>query len=312
MTRRDAGLMHEALFYEDPQDLARHALPWLRDALFEGDVVTTLLDRAAEVALRAVLGADAERVLFLGPRRRESAQSVLVGTRRLVEDLTRHGGRVVVLEQADAGGVHREAPYWEAAFNLVLTDHPTTLLCAWATGLDRELDVMVRRSHPLLHVEGQVWPSSDYDDPAAIVASYTPPVLVGLGPPDAGVAFTELTDLPRVRRAAADVAARAGLGGERADSFLLAVNEAAKVTLLRAGAGGACRLDLWVGPATLTADVRGPLPYSGRCILRLAGTSDDPPPVGDLWWVHDFSDATQVGNDAGAGVIRVTMERDGA
>jgi hypothetical protein len=110
-----------------------------------------------------------------------------------------------------------------------------------------------------------------------------------------------LADLGKVRHAVANHAWRTDLGEERTDALLIAVNEAATITLSRA-AGASCSLEVAAGVDAITCDVRGPRAFTG---LSAMGLEDE-----NLWWVHEFSDRTEIGTDQGEGVIRVVSTRN--
>jgi hypothetical protein len=300
-----AELRHGAVFYNDPDELARLTEPWLREAVFAGEPVVAVLDEDCQRAVRDLLGADADAVRFTAAVRDETGnpQAVVTRTRRLVEDLTRHGGRLTLLEQAPPDAAPDDTRIWESAYNLVLAHHPATLLCAWRTDLDERLITAVERSHPLVCTDGRILANLAYSDPAALLEEHVLGALSPMADQKGTVEFSSTGDLGRVRRVVADHAGRTELDRERTDALLIAVNEAATITLFRAAGEVSC-VEVATTADAITCDVRGSRPFTG---LSAMGLEDE-----NLWWVHEFSDRTEVGNDGDTGVIRVVMTLDGS
>jgi hypothetical protein len=297
----DAGLRHEAVFYNNPDHLAQLTEPMLREAVLAGEVVMAVLDEDTQRAVRDRLGVDADAVRFTAAVRDKtrSPQAVVTRTRRLVEDLTRHhGGRLMLLEQASPDAAPEDTGIWESAYNLVMAGHPATLLCAWRTDLDEGLASAVKRTHPLVCADGRSTVNLAYSDPVALLEEHLPRELSPLPDPKSSVEFTTTADLSKIRHVVKDHAYQADLGQERTDALLVAVNEAATITLFRA-AGAACCLEVATMADAVTCDVRGPRGFTG---LSAMGLEDE-----NLWWVHEFSDRAEIGNDKGDGVIRIMM-----
>jgi hypothetical protein len=292
--------MHGVVFYNDPEHLARLVGPWLREAVLADDAMAAVLDEDTQRAVRHRLGAKADTVRFIALAQDEirTAQAMVTRTRRLVEDLTRHGRRLMLLQQGSTDAGAEDIRTWESAYNLLLAKQPATLLCAWPTDLDERRRAAVDHTHPLLHADRWIRTNLPYFDPAAQLVRHTPKPLSALANPRSTVEFRTSADLGRVRRAVAEHADRAELGQERTDSLLVAVNEAATITLSRV-AGGSCRLDVATTPDAIICDVRGPCTFNG---LSAMGVEHE-----NLWLVHEFSDRTEIGNDDGEGIIRVTM-----
>jgi hypothetical protein len=138
------------------------------------------------------------------------------------------------------------------------------LICACSAGERPARLVTARATHPyLLH----------HGEPRVNPAYYRPggPLEVDQGTHILSLTFRGRPDLHHLRRQVRTAAADAGLNPSRTETWVIAVHEAAVIVSEAAAPDDLepCELDIWLGEAALTAELRGP--------RRSAAATADPP-----------------------------------
>jgi len=190
---RDSKARHALLCYDSPESLCARAVPYVRDGLAGGEVVTAMV--AADVAqvLGAALGEDAARVRWQAGVVSYGRLGVMFeGFRRFLADQRTAGVPMRLLAQNDTiGSQERMAAYlrFEAMANDVYRPYGYRWACLYDTRTHSTQTLrQVSQVHPrLLEPEGREIPNDDYLDPSTYLARSGPPP-----PPPAAVQL----DLP--------------------------------------------------------------------------------------------------------------------
>jgi anti-sigma regulatory factor (Ser/Thr protein kinase) len=136
----------------------------------------------------------------------------------------------------------REWARYESVLNAVLAPFPVTLVCTYdATRLDPAIVADASRTHPILGLAASAVPSPDFEDPAALLARWNPPLPP---PPDSAVTMSEPVDPASGRAFVVEQAARAGSSRGRTVDLALATSEVLTNALVHGGGG--VRLRTWV------------------------------------------------------------------
>lgn len=244
------GFVHLGVLHSDPEELVAAVLPHLRDALDAGSVVTTVVDRRTQRALREALGDDARALTFRVP-----AEVLRPDAERLVAELRGLGARhrprrCFVLAQYQGFTTGEDAAFWEAACGLVLDDLPLTLVCACPRDADPATLESALAGHAQLLVGGGRHRNPRWRTP--VDRSATPVSL--WGPRAVRMVLRDAGDLgkagERVRRAADG----AGMDPDDAARAVRVVQEAA-LAAQGEGDGGACTLEVRTLEHSLLAEI---------------------------------------------------------
>jgi anti-sigma regulatory factor (Ser/Thr protein kinase) len=199
-------------------------------------------------------------------------------------------GEPVWAERSEAE--YRECVRHEALLNAAFADTSVSLLCPYdVASLDQIAIADAWRTHPVLVDHLGARSSPGYADPAVLYAADDRPLPEPSG--DVDLLPYGHDDLHLIRGLVLYRARLAGLGEDRADDLLVAVNEVATNTVAHTGAGGTLRI--WRDPATHTL----------VCELRDTGRIDDllagrrlPSPDADhgrgLWLANQFCDLVEL------------------
>ncbi|GAA4530034.1 anti-sigma factor RsbA family regulatory protein [Amycolatopsis samaneae] len=258
---------HPALFYRDEREYLAGVLPFVTGALDAADPVAVVVPPDNLALLRAALGADAGRVVMLDMTEvGRNPGHLIPGV--LLAFADRHpGGHVrIVGEPVWAARSVHEYPACarhEALINHAFAGRTVTILCPYHVGsLTPKTLTDALRTHPLV-VDATGRHVSDRYDPDAVVSACNRP----LPPPEGATAVTvETIGLPALRRVAARLAARAGLGAERVEDVALTLTELAGNSIEHGG--GTARVLLGTAGEHLVCQVRD----SGRLADPLAGS----------------------------------------
>ncbi|HEY9416257.1 MAG TPA: ATP-binding protein [Pseudonocardia sp.] len=261
MTTRRGGLpqrfSHRAAVYDTQNDLVRLAVPLIERARRRESPVALSVATSTERLLRDIVGSSGLiRLATPEPTQRRSGQSVASRRARELRELTDRDGPVVVIAQHDPDMGLLDGRAWvetDAAMNLALATMPVTMTCLYRDPLDPVLAAAARWNHPLwVHGDGSVQENPDHRQPAEVLAACPAGAPAPLGDPDQELAFTpwQLTDL---RTAVGAAAHTAGLAPDRADDFVLAVNEVAGNAVEHGYGTGL--LQIWLRPLFLTCEV---------------------------------------------------------
>jgi hypothetical protein len=246
----ERGFVHLGVLHSDPDELVAAVLPHLCDALDAGSVVTTVVDRRTQRALREALGDDARALTFRAP-----AEVLRPDAERLVAALRGLGARhrprrCFVLAQYQGFTTGEDAAFWEAACGLVLDDLPLTLVCACPRDADPATLEAALAGHPQLLVGGGRHRNPRWRTP--VDRSATPVSLWGRRA--VRMVLRDAGDLgkagERVRRAAHG----AGMDPEDAARAVRVVQEAA-LAAQGEGRDGACTLEVRTLERSLLAEI---------------------------------------------------------
>jgi anti-sigma regulatory factor (Ser/Thr protein kinase) len=299
-------VQHEALFYRTPDEFVDGTARFVRNGIDTGDPVLVAVPGSAKIeALRAAVGG-AERVGF--------ADMTEVGRNpaRIIPFVQRfadkHAGRRVwfvgePIWPERSAAEYRECVRHEALLNSAFAGTEIAIFCPYdVAGLDHVAIADAWRTHPVLRDGLGAQSSPGYVDPAILYAAKDSP----LPDPPAGTEVLRYQhhELHQVRRLVLQWARLAGLGADRADDLLVAVNEVATNTLTHTAAGGTLRI--WREPPTdrLVCELRD----TGRIADRLVGRrfpATDAEQGRGLWLANQFCDLVELRSDEHGTTVRL-------
>lgn len=323
---REPVLEHGVAFHRGPDHLLGQLLPLARDAVARGGTLALAVGPGTERAVRDALP-DPDRaggalVALTAPRPLEagSGQSVALRRARELRQLVATAGPVTVLAEHLPDHDGPDGRFWtelEAAEHVALADLPVRLTCFYPeVPLHRSVLEGARRTHPRVLVDGELRVNPEHRPPHEVLAGQPPAPPVLLGPPDHRLRFQawQLREVRRLVRGALVTAGFTapgedplGIGADRADDVVLAVNEVASNAVEHGGAGVA-ELHVWCGDGELTCEVHDP------------GTLRDPlpglvaPPPTDhrgrgLWIARQLCDVLHVWSDPLGTHVRMRCTR---
>jgi anti-sigma regulatory factor (Ser/Thr protein kinase) len=291
-----AGFRHEALLYAGADDFLASIAHFILDGIAREEPILAALSRDKIAALRDVLGADADRVMFadmaeLG----HNPARIIPAWRRFVHDgpgpgRTRRGiGEPIWAGRSDVELI--ECQRHESLLNVAF-DNSTDwwLLCPYDTAtLDETVIEEARRNHPLVLEEGRhrLSPGARARDMAA---AYLDEPLPPPGSGPTSLAFGP-DDLRTVRDAVSRFAQASGMRGVRWFELTVAVCEIATNSIRHGGGQGVLRM--WREGGSVICEVSD----SGALTSPLAGREDpDPDDVGrrGIWLANQLCDLVQI------------------
>jgi anti-sigma regulatory factor (Ser/Thr protein kinase) len=300
---------HEAFMYAGRDAFVAGMSRFLRDGVEAGDPALVVVGAGKIDALREALGRDADDVLFADMAEVGANPARIIPAWR--DFVSEHGGAGRVLrgigEPIDAqrsAAELVECHRHEALLNLAFADTPAFwLVCPYDTeALAPDVVAGARRTHPAVVDEGVAGQSTLFDGLEAVAEPLADPLP---DPPAAAAEYeVRLDALAAVRRLVGRFAEQVGLGGDRTDDLLLAVNEIATNSVRHGGGRG--RLLFWQEPGMLLCEVRD----EGRITAPLVGR--ERPGLGQvggygLWVANQVCDLVQVRAYADGGVVRLHM-----
>jgi anti-sigma regulatory factor (Ser/Thr protein kinase) len=222
-------LLHDALFFSSPDELATATVPFVQEGLAAGDVVVVTASPATADVVRTAVDDDRVRVLPRDAAYGRRTPAAVTAFRRLTDELAATGARRVrVLGEIDFGRTEREQLEWqryEAVLNDALADRPLWGLCLFdTTRLPEPVLVSVARTHPTVVTGRSRTPNPRFVDPAAYLRGLPVPE----EPLQSGVprlAVDDVADPIALRHALAAELASVGGPREVVEDFLLAVDE---------------------------------------------------------------------------------------
>ena len=222
-------LLHDALLFSSPDELAAATVPFVQEGLAAGDVVVVTASPATADVVRTAVDDDRVRVLPRDVAYGRRTPAAVTAFRRLTDELAATGARRVrVLGETDFGRTEREQLEWqryEAVLNDALADRPLWGLCLFdTTRLPEPVLVSVARTHPTVVTGPSRTPNPRFVDPAAYLRGLPVPE----EPLQSGVprlAVDDVADLIALRHAVAAELASVGGPREVVEDFLLAVDE---------------------------------------------------------------------------------------
>ena len=222
-------LLHDALLFSSPDELAAATVPFVQEGLAAGDAVVVTASPATADVVRTAVDDDRVRVLPRDVAYGRRTPAAVTAFRRLTDELAATGARRVrVLGEIEFGRTEREQLEWqryEAVLNDALADRPLWGLCLFdTTRLPEPVLESVARTHPTVVAGRARRPNPRFVDPAAYLRGLPVPE----EPLQSGVprlAVDDVADLIALRHAVAAELAAVGGPREVVEDFLLAVDE---------------------------------------------------------------------------------------
>src|SRR6266542_3108455 len=223
-----ADLVHQALFYDSPEQLMATLAPFIMKALRRRHAILAVTTSDNIRAIESGLGGDAEEVEFV-----ESSDwyhtpgQTLAAYHRYVQDQRGGHDRVWLIgELAWQDRDTAETDEWiryDSAYNLAFAGLPASIICLFdQTRLPPAIIADARRTHPLVTTPYGSSPTSEYADPARFWNERT----TALAPAPLNAPSLRFGTDPRpVRAFVARHVAWWGLSPERIDDLVIAVNE---------------------------------------------------------------------------------------
>lgn len=300
---------HEAFFYAGTDGFVEGTAEFIRDGL-AGEEPTLVVVSAQKIAmLRSELGGDARDVCFadMADVGRNPAR-IIPAWRDFVADRPASGGGIRGIGEpiypergaAEMTECHRH----ESLLNVAFADTPRFwLMCPYDTeALDPEVVAEARRTHPLVVDRGVPATSAAFPGLDAVRTPFADQLPES--PAHAAELEVHIDALGVVRRLVAHHTALVNLSRERADDFLVAVNEIATNSVRHGGGHGV--LKLWHDTDGLVCEVRD----GGLIDAPLAGRV--PPRPGQiggygLWIANQLCDLVQIRATPAGNAIRLHM-----
>lgn len=305
----ERAFRHDALLYDGDEQFMAGAMPFIQAALDADEPILVAVDQAKIDLLRSALAGDADLVQFADMHEIGANPARLIPAWREFHDASAAPGRRVwgIGEpiwsgRSDAEVV--EGQRHESLLNLAFADVAAlSLLCPYdARALGEDVIAQAHHSHTGIVDGCGHRPSHGFCGLTAVAAPFADP----LPEPNADVreiAF-ESGDLSDLRRLVSLRARAAGLGADRGDDLMLAVNEVATNSVCHGGGRGSLRV--WQDDRALICEVRD------------AGHLDDPlagrrRPHGDqlggrgLWLANQVCDLVQLRSFADGTAVRLHM-----
>jgi anti-sigma regulatory factor (Ser/Thr protein kinase) len=305
-----ATFHHEAVFYEGDEQFVDRCLTFVHEGLLRSEPVLVMVGGRKVELLRAALGSRAADVHLANMEvvGRNPARIIPAWSRFVADNAGTGGGMRGIGEPIWAertASELSECQLHESLINLAFAAADDfRLICPYDTAaLPEDVIAEACRSHPVVSYGGVENVSHDYRGMDKAAARFSEP----LAEPPAGAEELKVT-LPALRAARRLVwrrAEEAGLG-ERAEDFMLAVNEVLSNSLQHAGEGGTLRV--WPDPDGLVCEVRD----SGHIAQPLIGREE--PHIGQIgghgmWLVNLVCDLVQVRSSEQGSTIRMRMNR---
>jgi anti-sigma regulatory factor (Ser/Thr protein kinase) len=302
-----SGPMHVALFYGSDAEYLDGVMAFLAPGLHAGEPVALALPPPRAELIRERL--DAHRgalqvldILELGRNPGRLLPSLLTMLETHAGQRLHHVGEPVWAGRSPEET--QEALRHEALLNLAWPGSALRALCPYDA---RRLDASVLRdaelTHPWLVRNGQLSRNAGYDGNEFAAGTDDPLP----DPPGDALALTfGLGDLGAVRSTVSAVAGRAGLGRDRRDDFVLAVNEVATNAIKFGPHEGSLRM--WSTPELVICQLED----RGHIADRLAGRRRPVPGVDGgmgLWMVNQLCDLVQTRTTAAGTTIRLHTRR---
>jgi anti-sigma regulatory factor (Ser/Thr protein kinase) len=304
---------HEAFLYAGDAEFLRGASSFVHDANEAGEPVLVAVSAAKIDALRDVLGADADNVLFADMREVGANPAWILPAWRAFLDTHSAGGTSVrgIGEPIWDGRTRDElveCQRHEELLNVAFAGgRPWWLLCPYdTTTLDDDVVAEARRSHPYIWCGGTHGRSADARDLAAMRAPFAAPLPE---PPDGAdqLAFTGAESLARVRAFVEAHAASADLEVERTEALVLAVHEVGSNSVRHGGGSGT--LTIWASDRAVVCEVRDHGQLDDPLVGRELPPRDRAEGRG-VWIANRLCDLVQVRVTPEGTVVRLHAYRD--
>jgi anti-sigma regulatory factor (Ser/Thr protein kinase) len=305
-----AAFHHEAVFYEGDDQFVDHSLAFVREGLARSEPVLVMVGERKLGLLRDALASKAADVHLVNMEvvGRNPARIIPAWSRFVAENAGTAGSMRGIGEPIWADRTPSElseCQLHESLINLAFeTADDFRLVCPYDLAtLPEHVIAEARRSHPVLSFDGTENVSPDYCGIDQAAAGFATP----LAEPPAEAEEITVT-LPALRAARRLVWRRAEEGGlgERAEDFMLSVNEVLSNSIQHTGEGGTLRL--WLDDDGLVCEVRD----HGHIAQPLIGRQE--PGIGQIgghgmWLVNLVCDLVQVRSSDQGSTIRMRMNR---
>jgi anti-sigma regulatory factor (Ser/Thr protein kinase) len=300
---------HEALFYRGENGFVEGTLPFITDGILAGEAVLAVISVRKIDLLRSRLGDDAGRVTFADMDQvGTNPARIIPAWRDFVDAHVGMGLRGIgePIWAARSADELVECQRHESLLNLVFAGtRAFTLRCPYDVEvLDDSVLEEARRSHPILVEDGGSLPSDDVRTLHAIQAPFDR--AMPDPPPTAAVLDLEGRSLLAARHFVRAWAAAEGLGRERTDDLVTAVNE---VVANAHGHGGPGRtLRIWPNHQAVVCEVRD----SGTMDLPMAGRvrPETMQPGGrGLWLANQLCELVQLRATPDGTAVRLHLRR---
>lgn len=294
-TNGQVPFAHTALLYDGEADFLAGTVPFLEEGLDAGEPALVSVPGERLGAIVEALGPAARSMVRFVPMEdlgRNPAWIIpawrdFVGPHLADERSMRGIGEPIWASRSDDELV--ECNRYESLLNLAMADAcGFSLLCPYdISGLDDDVMAAAAQNHPEVHQGASSSPSQHFVDeiPVQLSDPLAPP------PPTAQSVRFGGNDAWSVRRRLADVAAAAGLDGERLEDLAVAISEALTNSVEHGGGTG--EILWWSEPDRFV------------CEIRDQGTIDDPlvgrvrpSPIRaggrGMWLIHQLCDLVQI------------------
>jgi anti-sigma regulatory factor (Ser/Thr protein kinase) len=299
------GYRHEALLYRGTEEFLSGIVSFARPAVDAGHPVLVLLTAAKISAVRAALGAAAEKVEFADITDVGGNPGRLLGVWRRFADGHADASQLRGVAEAVFPGRSpaelAECQRYEELLNVAFDPAtPLRVLCPYDLAtLPAPVIDDARRSHPFLTGDGsaELRASAEFQ-PIDLAEPYARPLPAS--PDDAPCIAFQRGGLGSLRAFVTAQAQRAGLGQRQASALVAAINELATNSLQHGGGQGELRV--WTDDGWLLCEVSD----QGHLTEPLAGRLPPAPDGGaGLWLANQLSDLLQIHSSPAGTVVRV-------
>jgi anti-sigma regulatory factor (Ser/Thr protein kinase) len=303
---------HDALLYDDTEQLVAASVPFLLEGLDAGDAAVVATSAATAAILRdAVNGDPRVHVLERGDVYRARTPTAITTFRRLAEE--RSGGeqrRVRVVGEVDFGETERDWLEWqryESVINSALADWPLWGLCVFDTQrLPESVLTSARQTHTAVVTPEGRFPNPDFVDPADYLRSLPIPVEpLESAPPRLWA--RNVVDFVGLRHAVAAELSTVAAPSDTIEDYLLSVDEMTS-NAVRHGKPPVS-LRLWVGEDRIVCSIddHGPGfddPFAG---YGPAHGEDLSRGGMGLWLARQLCDHVDISGDDDGAHVRLTI-----
>jgi anti-sigma regulatory factor (Ser/Thr protein kinase) len=298
---------HEALLYAGEAEFVDRVAAFVRGGVEAAEPVFVVVAPHKIELLRAVLGADADRVRFasMDDVGRNPA-CIIDAWDRYVREFppgTPMRGVGEPLTPGRASAERDECHIHEALLNVALADAPIWLVCPYDVEALPADDVEIAaRTHPYVTRDQKALaPAPPLDVDEAFSAPLAEPGAVAVD-----VTF-DLAHLRRARTALRGFAESLGFGDRRAHEVALAMSEVATNSLLHGGGEG--RVRAWRNDGHLVCEIRDNGQIMEPLVGRVRPVPGQPSGYG-LWMVNQLCDLMQIRTGSVGTTVRLHIAPD--
>jgi len=303
------GYLHEAFLWSGKEEFLAGTVPFVQEAVAQGQPVLVAVIRPRIEWLRRELGGSPEGVAFVDMAElgRNPAR-IIPAWRAFIDD--NGGGSQPLRGIGEPVWAGRRSPevtecqVHESLLNLAIGPTvPLRLRCPYeADALDGAVVEEARRSHPQLVERGAEHDSRRYGGMAHIRAAFELP----LPEPAAGHVDVEafgVTDLGRLRALVRQRSRDVHLDPDRVEDLVLAVHEVSANSIDHGGGGGVLRV--WREPDRIVCEVRDRGRIEDALVGRRTPTGEQGRGRG-LWLANQLCDLVQIRSLADGTAVRVS------